>query len=120
MGSGAIAKFLTGRVGIVADLPGEVHREKVVILGVRGECLLLRIGTDIMEELMSKQIDEIFTLKGAVTHIRAGKCKDTPPLGNGGVFALNLRCLFLFRWGDLDNWVASRVSKGLVDFKEVK
>lgn len=69
---------------------------------------------------MSEQMDKILTVKGAATHIRAGKGTDTPPVGNGAVSALKLRGLFLFRWGDLNNWVASRMSKGMVDFKEVK
>jgi len=64
---------------------------------------------------MSEQTDKILTIKGVATHIWAGNGMIDSHVGNGAVSALKISGFFLFRWGDLGNWIASRMSKEMVE-----
>lgn len=68
-----------------------------------------------MEMLMRDQLDEILTIDEVATYLKAGKRTVYRLAANGKLPAFKLGGTWRFRGSDLDQRIASRVGKAMVD-----
>ncbi|MEW9897107.1 helix-turn-helix domain-containing protein [Chitinivorax sp. PXF-14] len=69
---------------------------------------------------MSDQPDEILTIDEVAAFLKAGKRTVYRLAASGKLPAFKLGGTWRFRRSDLDQWIASRVGKALVDDDEVE
>ncbi len=67
---------------------------------------------------MSDQWDEILTIDEVATYLKAGKRTVYRLAASGKLPAFKLGGMWRFRWSDLDQWIASRIGKAMVDDDE--
>ena len=66
-----------------------------------------------MGKPMSDQPDEILTIDEVAAYLKAGKRTVYCLAANGKFPAFKFSGTWRFRRGDLDNWIASRISKAM-------
>jgi len=67
---------------------------------------------------MSDQSDEILTIDEVATYLKAGKRTVYRLAASGQIPAFKLGGTWRFRRGELDQWIASRIGKTMVDDNE--
>ncbi|MFN4322329.1 MAG: methylation-associated defense system helix-turn-helix domain-containing protein MAD1 [Aeromonas media] len=67
---------------------------------------------------MSDQLDEILTIDEVATYLKAGKRTVYRLAASGKLPAFKLGGTWRFRRGELDQWIASRICKAVVDGEE--
>lgn len=67
---------------------------------------------------MSDQLDEILTIDEVATYLKAGKRTVYRLAASGKLPAFKLGGTWRFRRDDLDQWIASRIGKAMVDENE--
>lgn len=67
---------------------------------------------------MGGQPDEILTIEEVATYLKAGKRTVYRLAASGKLPAFKLGGTWRFRRGDLDQWIASRIGKAMMDGDE--
>ncbi|MEH8205967.1 methylation-associated defense system helix-turn-helix domain-containing protein MAD1 [Aeromonas veronii] len=67
---------------------------------------------------MNDQLDEILTIDEVAVYLKAGKRTVYRLAASGKLPAFKLGGTWRFRRGDLDQWIASRIGKAVVDGEE--
>jgi len=75
----------------------------------------LRRSVDDMGKPMSDQPDEILTIDEAAPNLKAGKRTVYRHAASGKFPAFKLGGTWRFRRGELDEWIARRIGKAMVD-----
>lgn len=68
-----------------------------------------------MEKPMSGYLEEVLTIDNVAVYLKPGKRTIYRLVTNGTPPAFKLGGTWRFRWGDLNNWIASRISKTSVN-----
>ena len=80
--------------------------------------VLTKLGANDIGKPMSDQPDEILTIDEVAAYLKAGKRTVYRLAASGKLPAFKLGGTWRFRRRDLDQWIASRVGKAMVDDDE--